>query len=362
MRIGILTYYGVHNHGAVLQANALKTVLQNMGHEVEFLSFERSYEYISQEQTKKYKISLASIPYFVKYTFQKGVGNILYNYKKSRTLKAYRQSQFVLNAPYDAFAGDATVIGSDEVFSLEIGYNPMLYGIGLKSKRKISYAGSFGPTTIEDVNKLGKEAAIGEALSKMDAISVRDQNSQSVIKDLTGKYVPLVCDPVILYGYQSEMGEKKAGESDYILVYAYDGRMNDETEAAAIKAYAKAHGKKLYSVGYYHKWCDKNINVTPNQLLQYIRNASLVITDTFHGSVMSIICNTPMAVKLRGNTNKLRYLLTEYGLAGQIMKDFSELERVSSNHIDFTAVNKIVEEKRSSSMNYLKTALGMQLC
>ena len=43
MKIGILTYYGVHNHGAVLQANALKTVLESKGHECGFLEFERSY-------------------------------------------------------------------------------------------------------------------------------------------------------------------------------------------------------------------------------------------------------------------------------------------------------------------------------
>ena len=77
---------------------------------------------------------------------------------------------------------------------------------------------------------------------------------------------------------------------------------------------------------------------------------------------MSIICNTPMAVKIRGNTNKLRYLLTEYGLADQIMADFSELESVSNHHIDFEAVNQIVREKRDSSMEYLKNALGMKIC
>lgn len=359
MRIGILTYYGIHNHGAVLQANALKTVLQNMGHEVEFLVFERSYEYIPQKQTKKYKIGIASVPYYAKYIFQRGMENVIYNYMKSRTLKAYRQSQFVLKTPYDAFDGDVTVIGSDEVFSLEIGYNPMLYGAGLKSTKKLSYAGSFGPTTLEDIKKLGKETAIARSLSQLDALSVRDQNSQNIVRQLTGIDVPLVCDPVLLYGYRAEMGEKKPGESDYILVYAYDARMNDINEVAFIKAYAKAHGKKLYSVGYYHKWCHKNINVSPDRLLRYIRNASLVITDTFHGSVMSIICNTPMAVKIRGNTNKLRYLLTEYGLADQIMVDFSELERVSKNHIDFNAVNRLVKEKRAFSMKYLKNALGM---
>ena len=54
MEIGILTYYGVHNHGAVLQANGLKRILEKQGHSVRFLSFERNYDYIPAEQTKKY--------------------------------------------------------------------------------------------------------------------------------------------------------------------------------------------------------------------------------------------------------------------------------------------------------------------
>ena len=74
MQVGILTYYGVHNHGAVLQANALKSVLQKLGHEVSFLSFERSYEYISAEQTKKYKIGLRSVPYYFKFSRRRGPG------------------------------------------------------------------------------------------------------------------------------------------------------------------------------------------------------------------------------------------------------------------------------------------------
>ena len=67
MEIGILTYYGVHNHGAVLQANGLKRILEKQGHSVRFLSFERNYDYIPAEQTKKYKIGIGSIPYYFKY-------------------------------------------------------------------------------------------------------------------------------------------------------------------------------------------------------------------------------------------------------------------------------------------------------
>ncbi|MDO5785718.1 MAG: polysaccharide pyruvyl transferase family protein [Eubacteriales bacterium] len=357
MDIGILTYYGVHNHGAVLQANGLQQVLRAMGHDVRFLSFERSYEYISEEQTKKYKLGLSSIPFYFKYMLEKGVGNILYNYKKRNTLKAFRVSSFNLDTAYDSFEGDAVVIGSDEVFSLEIGYNPMMYGYGLKAKRIAGYAGSFGPTTMHEIENKGKVESIRKGLDKFTAISVRDQNSQSIIKQLCNKEAPLVCDPVILYGYGKEMEEFKPTESGYIVVYAYDNRMNDPEEVEAVRAYAHAHGLKIYSVGYYHKWCDRCIDASPTELLGWIRNAELTVTDTFHGSIISIICNTPLAVKLRGNANKLAYLLSEYGLSDRIMETFSDLEQVASRRINFSKVNAILKEKREASKRYLISAI-----
>ncbi len=94
MKIGILTYYGVHNHGAVLQANALKTVLERKGHECGFLEFERSYSNISQQQANKYKIGLGSIGFYAKYMMEKGIGNILYNVSKKRTLGKFRTPIF----------------------------------------------------------------------------------------------------------------------------------------------------------------------------------------------------------------------------------------------------------------------------
>ena len=358
MEIGILTYYGVHNHGAVLQANGLKRILEKHGHSVRFLSFERNYGYIPAEETKKYKIGIGSIPYYFKYLIQKGAGSILYNYKKSRTLNAFRSASFDINTTYDAFDGDATVIGSDEVFSLEIGYNPMMYGYGLKTKKILSYAGSFGPSTISEIIDKDKTKEIANGLRGFCAISVRDVNSQSIVRELCGIEAQLVCDPVILYGYEEEQKEFVPTEKNYIVVYAYDNRMNDDDEVSRIREYAKKRNLKIFSVGYYHKWCDKCINASPVELLGWIRNAELVVTDTFHGSVMSIICNTPMAVKLRGNANKLAYLLSEYGLSDRIMDSFDSLEKVAGNTVNFENVNNLLIEKRAESLSFLKTAIG----
>lgn len=358
MKIGILTYYNVHNHGAVLQANALKTVLQNEGHDVEFIRFERNYDYIPEGNDKKYKISLASIPFYVRYLFDRGLSNILYNIKKGKILNDYRNSHFEIGIRYTDFEGDATIIGSDEVFSMEIGINPFLFGHALNTPKVFSYAGCFGPTTIDFLRRHHLENFVASGLDQMDAISVRDKNSFDIANQLCScKDVTLVCDPVILYGYEKELKEFIPPINNYMVIYSYDRNMNSKEEISKIKQFAKDKGLKIISLGYHHKWCDKNVNATPNELLGWIKNAAYVLTDTFHGSVISIISNTSFIVKLRGNQNKLRFLLEEYGLTDRIIEDFDELLTFVSQNIDFNTVNKIVEERRQYSMNFLMKAL-----
>lgn len=89
-----------------------------------------------------------------------------------------------------------------------------------------------------------------------------------------------------------------------------------------------------------------------------IKNATLVVTDTFHGSVMSIICNTSAVVKLRGNQNKLRFLLSEYGLQDRTISDFSEMESVADKSVDFDKVNAAIRERRAASMKFLDDVLA----
>lgn len=361
MKVGILTYYGVHNHGAVLQANALNTIIKSLGYECGFLKFERDYSLIPQKQVNKYKLNLKSILFYIRYLQEKGIGNILYNFTKSRVLKKYRIQNLPLKEDYYQFSGDIVVIGSDEVFSLEIGINPFLYGNIPNAKRIISYAGSFGPTNVKDIKSLHLEQMIKSGFEKMEAIGVRDENSKNVIHEIAGCSSILVCDPVILYGYEKEMLLFKPSVKRYILVYSYDRSMNNPKETEEVIKYAKKRDLKVYSVGYYHEWC-KSIQATPEELLGWIKNAELVITDTFHGAVMSIICNTAMVVKLRGNKNKLEFLLGQYGLSDRIITQFKEIENIAERPIDFECVNNYIKKYRKESINFLKNALKGKKC
>jgi hypothetical protein len=147
------------------------------------------------------------------------------------------------------------------VFSLESGLNHLFFGFGIPCDNIFSYAGCFGPYTYEKIKEKNLCGYVGAGLSLMKHISVRDENSRGIVEKLTGFSPIVVCDPVILYGYENEQDAitVKLPKQKYMLIYAYDNNMNDETEVQRIREYAKSKNLLVASVGFHHKWADKNI-------------------------------------------------------------------------------------------------------
>lgn len=100
------------------------------------------------------------------------------------------------------------------------------------------------------------------------------------------------------------------------------------------------------------------MNVDPISLLNWFQHAECVVTNTFHGCVMSIITGREMAVKMRGNANKLYNLMQEYKIEDRVFGDGKNIDDVFSKKVDWTVVNEQVIERRSSSMNYLKRMIA----
>lgn len=357
---GIITHYDVHNHGALLQLTALIRYLSKKNIEAKALQFDKNYDFIDRSQLAKYKISVKSIPLYAKFVKERGLGNFTYNLRKRKTLQQFKRDNGLIGDYYTAAPPlDGVIIGSDEVFALHTGATPVFWGHCLPSKHVISYAGSFGPTTLTDIERLNCTALITSGLQSMDGISVRDENSADIVEHLLDHRPEIVIDPVLLYGYNDEISMMEAPQmSDYLLVYAYDNRMNSVEEVDAIRAYAKSKGLRIVSPGFYHKWCDVNIDVDPISLLTYFKHATEVITDTFHGSVMSIITNAKFVVKTReSNHFKLNSLLSEYNLEDRIFHDWNDIDACMKPEIDYAGVEKILDGRRRSSSHYLDSMI-----
>lgn len=364
MKIGIITHYDVHNHGALLQLNALVQILSGRGHEVFALKFDKNYDFMGRELKNKYTLSVKSIPFYIRYLFKKGLIKTLYNIRKKRTLDVYCRTHHLIGEYYTEYENlDAVIIGSDEVFALHTGPTPVFWGHGLPSDKIISYAGCFGPTTCEDIFRKRCENLVKGGLAQMSKISVRDQNSKEIVRKLTGAEVQVVCDPVILYGYVSELSSiPHVSLEKYLIVYAYDESFNSEDEISMVRAYAKTNGLKIVSPGFYHKWVDININATPVEVLAYFRDAELVITDTFHGCVMSLISGTDMVVKVKeSNENKLGNLCREYGIEDRILSVDNSLCDIVKTSLDWNRINLEISHRRALSDRFLCDGLGIKI-
>lgn len=367
MKIGILTHYDVNNQGAQLQLYAMYKYLEDLGHEPVVLTYRKNFDFVP-ELEKRNQISIASIPYIIKnFLIAKGLPLTWHNVKKYQINKKFR----IQNLCHDSYCLadiDAAIVGADEVFSLELGVNHMMFGHGVNTLNMISYAPSCGQTNIERIDHYHCRQLMASGLRSFIGLSARDESTRNIIKELTGRDATIVCDPALLYKFPIESYRLPQGtpSKDYMVVYSYDARFTEKDEIDAIQAYAHKHKLKTISVGTYHGWCDINIACNALEWLKCIACAKLVVTDTFHGTIAAAISNRPMAIHYSKhiNSSKMLDLVSRLGLEERMMKSisFDELERVFSVEQDNNRLNHRIAELRTMSDNYIKTTLNSIIC
>lgn len=355
MKIGILSMQKVMNYGSFLQGFALKKTIEDLGHECEFIDIEQGHIFPELKRTISFLIEKV-IERYLKWDFLTRI-----KYTKRFQQRFKKEFFDLLGANTHTIKQfDTVVIGSDEVFNfaqrVPWGYTSQLYGKIANTNKVISYAGSFGHTTLKDITYFNVKDEIGNNMQSMYAISVRDQNSFDIVKELTGKKPHVHVDPVLMFNYHPYV--KPIDRKDYIIIYTYPNRIKDPKEISAIKTFAKKYNKKLISIGFYFPWCDETIIPEPFEVLGYIKNADYIITDTFHGSVMSLKFNKQFATIVRNtNKQKMTSLLSQFNLHNRIVDKIEHLEDKLMIQSDYTFVNSELEREQKRSIEYLKTNL-----
>lgn len=357
MKIGILSMQEVKNYGSFLQAFSLKSNIEALGHQCEFVNIVPGEQLGDYKISKFHKIHLL-IERLWGWDFVKRF-KYIYQFQSRFSKKFLPELGVKQGVTTEHF--DTIVIGSDEVFNCAqktwFGFSKQLFGEGLNANKVITYAASFGATTVPKLEKLGIKDTVAKLLKNLNKISVRDANSMSVVEEFTGAVPNKNVDPVLIYDYTKHM-PSSVDLKDYMIVYTYPGRITDKNEIKAIRAYAKNKGLKLVSIGHYFPWCDMTIVPHPFEVLAYFKNATCVVTDTFHGSVFSIKFNKQFCTIVRGmNSNKLTHLLEQFGLSGRIANDVSKLPSIMDTPIDYEPVNSKIAEEKKRSIAYLKENL-----
>ena len=357
MKVAILSMQEVKNYGSFLQAFSLKSNIEALGHTCEFVNIVPGEQLDKYKQEKFYKIKLLLKRLwgwdFIKrvvyiYKFQTRFEKEFFPYlgvKKGTTTKHF----------------DIIVIGSDEVFNCAqktwFGFSRQLFGEGLNTDKVITYAASFGATTVEKLEQLNIKNLISSLLERINQISVRDENSYYIVDKLIHKTPSINVDPVIIYDYSKYM-PKMVELKDYVIVYTYPGRITDKNEINAIRNFALTKGLKLVSIGHYFSWVDKVITPTPFEVLAYFKNANYIITDTFHGTIFSLKYNKQFCTIIRDmNNQKLTLLLKQFALTDRIVRSVDDISVLMDQSIDYGKVNNIIKIETEMSVDYLKKNL-----
>lgn len=369
MKVGIMSMQRIVNYGSFLQAYGLRSVIEEMGHSVEFVDYLPEPSLITEKQISHSSRLASKVIKLLRLA--------------SPSYREYRNRQIRLNNSFSKFYEtfqrdflpvlgigeqknycpelDILVIGSDEVFNCtqpgpDVGYSLQLFGKNHRAKNLVSYAASFGSTTLGKLEHYQVADEIGTYLTRFDAVSVRDDNSAEIVSKLTGRVAEQHIDPVLLYDFP-EVEEIAIPLRDYIVVYAYAGRIRD-TEAEEIIRFARKHKKRILCLGFYQPFCDEYILASPLEVLAYIKHADYVVTDTFHGSVFSIKYQVPFATIIReSNKQKLSDLLHRFQLDNRRVSHLSELGNTLFAPMDCDSIKALIDHYQMDAKKYLYNSL-----
>lgn len=361
-KVGILSMQRIANYGSFLQAYGLKHILEDLGCDVQFVDYHPGETLIPSDGgtgvCRKVRKVLdtfkGNAPLKEKIRF--------INYKRKYATNYYPYLGITKEMNYAPLI-DLLVIGSDEVFNCvqnntNVGVTPDLFGQGYCASKKISYAASFGNTTVEKLQQYKIDGQVGSWLMQLDDISVRDKNSAFTVEKLIGKKPTEHLDPVLIYDFMgSGKIPEKVEEQNYMMLYGYSGRFSVE-ECNSIRQYANVKGLKIFCIGGVQECCDKYIDCDPFKVIAYFKNAKCVVTDTFHGSILSIITHRQFVSVVRksgyGNSEKLIDLLRRLELDNRQLENMEHLEEMLAEPIEYTAVDKIIMAERHRTREYLK--------
>lgn len=361
MKIGILTVPFNNNYGGFLQAFALKKVLESMGHKVMIINRRpdrvvtlrrklgdilRGLHLLEDKQKK-----------LNKYTnqFQK---KYLYPY----TMKYYSSQELKRCVKYKF---DAVIVGSDQVWRyryykdwIDDFFCNFLEGSNISH---FSYAASMGSDEMDYPQD--KIERCSNLLKDFKAISVREESSVKLLKDYFGiENAQVVLDPTFLLDKQSYIDlfkdEYARPKDPYIFTYILD---DSEEIQRSIEEFSCQ--KKMSVVNL--KAQTVNINeidiIEPvEKWLSAIYYADYVITDSFHGTVFSLIFNRPFVVygNVQRGMSRMQDLLNRVALQNRLITSKSEVGPLLEKKIDWETVNKQISLNKDSSMSFLRNSLS----
>lgn len=382
-KAGLCVRYDCNNFGSMLQILATQKAVNQAGWDYEIIRYDkRTPLFYLTNVTRLFN------PYFMK-------GKIA-AFEKKRKLKAYPEVQkgnAVRNrcidqyrkkyiGPYSSiYKGyenlvkgakkyDAVIVGSDQLWT-PAGIKSKFYNLLFVPDQinKVSFATSFGVGEVPPSQK----RMTTQYLSRIDHISVRETRGVEMIKELTGREATVALDPTLLFAgdeWREIFPEKRVIDEPYILAYFLG---TNEEHRDAVEQLKKDTGLRVATIPFMDVFVERDLSfgderlfeVGPVEFLNLIRGAEYICTDSFHGSVFSILNHKQFITFNRTNSNdkqtrnsRIDSLFGLLGLETRRYQTGMRLKDVISQTIDYDSIDKKLIELRGETMGFLDNALN----
>lgn len=379
MKLGILTQRLHVNYGGLLQCFALQKTLHRLGHEAEVLQrwFPKNEDTFKNRLTNRCK-QLALLVLQRKwyhYTSEaeeciiaQHTNNFIEKYIKPRSPKFYNtvsMKQYVEKNEFEGY-----VVGSDQVW--RPCYSPCIGNYFLdfakdKQVKRISYAASFGV----DENEYSESQLqqFTPLLQQFDAVSVRESSGIKLCEDYFKTNAQLVLDPTLLLDrkdYEQLIDNENEPQSDgNLFCYILDETpvKKDAIRTIEVKQHMKSFcvmPKRTDKENLRSSSINDFVYPSVTKWLKAFQDAEMVLTDSFHGCVFSIIFNKPFWVIGNEGRGLARFhsLLGLFGLENRLLTSSQLADNDWTQPIDWVKVNKKREAMKTKSVDFLTKALN----
>lgn len=381
MKIGIITIHNSPNYGASLQAYALWKYINDLGHDVEIIDLYRPYqkEYVASSKFYKMrdsaskKLFSSKVKIVLKKLLKINVQSNLFSYgskKKFDEFNSLLRYSRAYTGPDELYENppiyDLYISGSDQLWNPTQPYSlePYFLTFAPKDSRKISYATSIG---VSDLKEEEKEK-FKLWLSSYTGISVREKQAKVLLEQITGRIIEQVADPTFLLAesHWKIIARFPSEDRPYILLFTLTFSRDMLEYALRL---SKESGLALVVLNQIQPECrDSRYKAVrdagPREFLGYIAAAEMVITDSFHCSVFSLILGARNFYSYIAPTNnrgtRILDLLSTYSLSDHLLNtNLNEsFATLSSRKIDSSHVRLTIEVERVRSQKFLRKHLN----
>jgi hypothetical protein len=379
-KIGICACYDTKNYGSMLQALATQLKILDLGYDYELIRYRKKLNldsiirYLPRVLSKDYVHD-----YIKRHSMQKKIaahpevlkGILLRNSRFEEFMKrAFTKISPVYYGYFKLKRGgetyDGVLVGSDQLWT-PVGLRSNFYNLMFVPDEvlKISYATSFG---VSDLPKKYYKSA-RTFLNRIDYISVRELRGAEMVNELTGRKVKVVADPTLLLSkeeWETEIPVKKIIDGDYLFCYFLGANKQHREIANELK---NQTGMKIVSIPHLDGFIEGDItfgdeqlyDVGPDDFVNLIRGANYICTDSFHGSIFSILHHKKFIIFNRfsaGANSRNSRINSLCEITGLSSRRYQGDISIIDNEIDYKAVDERLELLKEFSMSYLKDSLS----